>query len=152
MTMTLTPRQIEVLTDIFDNNPRPNFDTVAKRTGHYRVLNGLIGYDKFAILERKTNEITAYGLRQLEPFYADKAKIGEAIAARTLFEAERDQKMLEERQTRQAAIDAAEARRVQKLIDDTREILTEAGIDTRSMQISEIKLIADRIIGLERGI
>jgi hypothetical protein len=123
--MKLTPRQIEVLTEIFDG---VEIDwrsmNSAQRNGRSRVIDGMRGWNvKNSVLEAKTREITLRGLRMLEPHYPDKAKITAAIEARRVLEDEREEAERLEKERRKVEEQERIARRRAKLVEGYRRIL-----------------------------
>lgn len=129
--MKLTPRQIEVLTEIFDGTePDWRGMTPAQRNGRRRVTDDMRGWNvKNCILEAKTREITLRGLTALEPHYADKVKIAAAIEARRRLEDEREEAERIAKQEREEATQHRIAEREAKLIAGYRRILADHHFD-----------------------
>jgi hypothetical protein len=129
--MKLTPRQIEVLTELFD---AVEIDwramTPAQRTGRNRVIDDMRGWNvKNCILEAKTREITLRGLQALEPHYPDKPKIAAAIEARRELEDEREESARIEKQQKEEADQRRIAARRAKLVAGYRRILADHHFD-----------------------
>ena len=148
--MKLTPRQIEVLIEVMDGPtegaPRR---TSAQNAGRNRVLGNLCGYGQYAMIERRSRQITLYGLLTLKPHYADAARIDKAIAEREQFERERD-----------AAAKAAHAKTAEyqnryiaarkvKLLTGYRRILSDHGFPQDHMPDDLILSLGDAIAAFE---
>ena len=146
----LTPRQIEMLTEKFDGIKRDwRALTRAQQHGRDRVLDGMRGYGRFALIERKTNETTLHGLLALEPHYADKPKIAAAIEARRTLEAGRAEA---EQAAKQLAAEASERRvaaRQVKLVEGYRRILADCHFDHASKPDDLILGMGNRIAEFE---
>jgi len=149
--MKLTPRQIEVLTEIFDGiTPDYREMTSAQRTGRNKVIDGLTGWNiKISAIEGKTREITAYGLRALEPHYPDKAKIALAFETRTKLEAEREAEKAREAQEREDASKRRLIARNAKLVEAYRRILTDHHFDIAGKPDDLVLSVGNRMAEFE---
>jgi hypothetical protein len=149
--MKLTPRQIEVLTEIFEGR---KFDwrdmTPAQRRGRSRVIDNMRGWNvKRSILKSKSDEITAFGLRALEPHYADKERIAAAIAMREGLENEREKAEAEAKREREENMRRMAARRNEKLIKGYRGVLADFNVDVADKPDDFVLKLGNRIAEIE---
>ena len=127
----LTPRQIEVLTEIFEGR-EPNWREMnaAQRNGRRRVVDGMRGYSfQHSIIHAKTGEITSRGLKALEPHYPDKSRMAAAIEKRRSHEEALEAEVERLKREREEAERGRISSRNAKLIEGYRRILADHHID-----------------------
>lgn len=149
--MKLTPRQIQVLAEIFDGTePDWRSMTRAQVVGRERVIRDMRGYNiERSALEPRARAITLCGLLALEPHYADKPKIAAAIEARREYEREQKQAAEREKAEREEASRQRIARRNAKLIEGYRRILADCHIPIDGVQDSLVLEVGNRIAEFE---
>lgn len=148
--MKLTLRQIETLTEEFDGT-RPDWRTPgwsrAKLNARGRLVDGMTGYRRDSMIDRKSRQITVAGLTALKPHYGDQEKIDKAIAARRTYEDEiAAAKAKEEGDRAQHAAERRDARNA-KLAEGYRRILGPYLAD--SLTDVEILALGDKIAAFE---
>lgn len=149
--MNPTPRQIEVLTEIFEGKQIDYHDmTPSQRNGRRRVLDGMSAHNpKQAFLESSTRTITLRGLRALEPHYPDKAKIAAAIEVRAKLEDEREAAEALERRQRAEREQLRRSERAAALVKGYRAILEDHHFDAADRPDDLILSLGNSIADLE---
>jgi len=137
--MTLTPRQYDVLRDMFDG-VKPAFETPAKARAYYKVAQDMIGYSprayryNFAFRgEPADMRITTAGLRMMSAKYPDVDKLQAAITEQEKFEADWTAKRDAAKALADKEREDRERERIAAKVVAFKEVLAKFNIDASSM-------------------